>query len=79
MNRVVAVAAASIDAVKAAHANVIHEIKERRGIICFAAGLGGLGLGVTGAAGITSRDSSLLIGISSSLYGRSAAHHEFNY
>ena len=41
---VVAVAAASIDAVNAAQANVIHEIKERRGMDGFAAaGLAGAG------------------------------------
>src|SRR5262245_16603389 len=57
MNRPVAVAAASIEAVKAPHASVIHEKKERRGMVCLAggaagfacaAGLGAAGLGAAG-------------------------------
>jgi L-lactate permease len=65
MNRPVAVRAASIDAVKAVHANVTHEKKERRVIVGFtagAAGLGGAGFGGTVAVGAF--DSSLLIGLS---------------
>ena len=71
MNRPVAVAAASMDAVKAAHARVIHEMNERRGILFFAAawaaGLAEAALGgVAGGdfAGAGSGESSLLIGIS---------------
>jgi len=65
MNRVVAVAAASMDAVNAVHASVIQEMKERRvTIFSFAAGLGDAGFG--GEAGGTGDpafvDSSLLIG-----------------
>jgi len=65
MNRVVAVAAASIEAVNAVHASVIQEIKERRVTIgSFAAGFGAAGFG--GAAGGVGEaafvDSSLLIG-----------------
>ena len=79
MNRAVAVAVANIEAVNAAHARVIHERKDRRGISFFAAAavLGAAGFGGAGAgtvvtvaalgapAGVGSRDSSLLIGISS--------------
>jgi hypothetical protein len=67
MKRPVAVAAASIDAVNAAHASVIHERKERRVTGPFAAGLGAAGFaaGVGEAAALL--DSSLLIGISSEL------------
>jgi len=68
MKRVVAVAAASIEAVNAVHASVIQEIKERRvTIVSFAAGFGAAGFG--GPAGGVGEpafvDSSLLIGISS--------------
>jgi hypothetical protein len=65
MNRPVAVAAANIDAVNAAHANVIQERKDRRdGTAAFApaaAGFAGAGFGagVEGAG-----ESSLLIGVS---------------
>jgi len=63
MNRAVAVSAASIEAVKAAHAKVIQDMKERRGITVFgAAGLAGAGFG--GAGVDVTVDSSLLIGIS---------------
>src|SRR5262245_27276495 len=65
MKRVVAVAAASIDAVNAVHASVTHERKERRVTIgSFAAGLGGAGFGVSagGAVGAAFFDSSMLIG-----------------
>ena len=69
MNRVVAVAAASMEAVKAAHASVIHEMNERRGRTGFAAaggrggaGFGGAGFGGAGAEGAV--ESSLLIGVS---------------
>jgi hypothetical protein len=63
MNLAVAVNAASIDAVKAAHAKVIQDIKDRRGMTVFAAaGLAGAGLG--GAGADVTVDSSLLIGIS---------------
>jgi hypothetical protein len=65
MNRAVAVAAASIDAVKAAHANVIQDKKERRGMAGFAAGAAGLaGAGFGGAGAEGAGESSLLIGIS---------------
>jgi len=63
MNLAVAVNAASIEAVKAAHAKVIQDKKERRGIAGFAAaGLAGAGFGGAGVA--VTVDSSLLIGIS---------------
>lgn len=64
MKRPVAVAAASIDAVNAVHANVIHERNDRRGIEDFAAGglAAGAGFGGAGLDGVG--DSSLLIGIS---------------
>jgi len=66
MNRPVAVRAASIDAVKAVHANVTHDRKERRVTVGFAAGFdagfGGAGFGGTVAVGAF--DSSLLIGLS---------------
>jgi hypothetical protein len=63
MKRVVAVAAASIDAVKAVHASVIHEMNERRGIAAFAAGaLAGAGFGGAGDEGAV--EPSLLIRIS---------------
>src|SRR5215831_17318823 len=53
MNRAVAVTAASMDAVNATQANVIHERNERRAMTgCFgAAGLAGAGLGGAVAAG----------------------------
>src|SRR6185295_6599540 len=62
MKRVVAVAAASIDAVNAVHASVIQDIKERRVItVGFAAA--GFGVaGAAGAAGLGVFDSSELIG-----------------
>jgi len=65
MNRPVAVAAANMDAVNAAHANVIQERKERRGsavLAPVAAGFAGAGFGGTGAEG--AGESSLLIGVS---------------
>jgi len=63
MNLAVAVNAASIEAVKAAHAKVIQDMNERRGITDFAAaGLAGAGFGGAGVA--VTVDSSLLIGIS---------------
>jgi hypothetical protein len=62
MNRPVAVAAASIDAVKAAHATVIQEKNERRGIARFAAGAAGLaGAGFAGAGVEVAVEFSLLI------------------
>jgi len=77
MNRAVAVNDASIEAVKATHASVIHEKNERRGICClvvegaaaFAAGglagaAGGFGSVAAGVPGAGSLKSSLLIGIS---------------
>jgi len=55
MNRPVAVAAASIDAVNAVHARVIHERNDRRGIPAFAAGAVGFaaeaGFGAAGLGG----------------------------
>ena len=66
MKRVVAVAAASIDAVNAVHASVIQERNERRGIAALAAGAAGLAAGaglVTAGFGGAS-GSSLLMGIS---------------
>jgi hypothetical protein len=66
MNRPVAVAAASIDAANAVHANVIQERKERRGTDFLAAGAAGLaadaGFGAAGAGGAV--NSSLLIKVS---------------
>jgi len=66
MNRPVAVAAANMDAVNAAHANDIQERKDRRvGAAVFApaaAGFAGAGFGGTGAEG--AGESSLLIGVS---------------
>jgi len=80
MNRAVAVNDASIEAVKATHASVIHEKKERRGIFClvaegaaaFATGglagaAGGFGNVAAGLPGAGSVEFSLLIGISQSL------------
>jgi hypothetical protein len=65
MNRPVAVRAASIDAVKAVHANVIQERKERRGMAGFAAGAAGLGAaGFGGNVAVGAFDSSLLIEVS---------------
>src|SRR5215831_18582157 len=67
MNRPVAVAAASIDAVNAAHARVIHDKKDRRGTAAFAAdavGFGGAGFGGAVATVEGAGESSLLIGIS---------------
>jgi hypothetical protein len=65
MNRAVAVKAASIDAVNAVHAKVIQEIKERRGMGCFAAGAAGFaGAGFGGAGAERVVDSSLLMKIS---------------
>ena len=63
MNRPVAVAAASIEAVNAVHASVIHERNERRGIDVFAAGAAGLAAGAGfGGAGVEGAvESSLLI------------------
>jgi hypothetical protein len=60
MKRPVAVAAASIDAVNAAHATVIHDKNERRGSGAFAgaAGLGGAGFGAGGTGAV---ESSLLM------------------
>jgi len=56
MKRAVAVTAANIDAVKAAHASVIHERKDLRGIA--ALGAAGLGAAAAGFGG------SLLMGVS---------------
>jgi hypothetical protein len=63
MKRPVAVAAASIDAVKAAHATVIQDKNERRGMAGFAgaAGLAAAGFAAAGAAGGGAVKSSLLI------------------
>ena len=66
MNRPVAVAAASIDAVKAAHATVIHDRKDRRptaGLAgAVAAGFAAAGFGGGGAAVVVGAvESSLLI------------------
>jgi len=62
MNRPVAVAAASIEAVNAAHATVIHERNERRATGAFAAGAGDFGgAGLGGAGGGGAIESSLLI------------------
>jgi hypothetical protein len=64
MNRAVAVSDASIDAVKAVHAKVTHERKERRGIAGFAAA-GFAGAAAFGGAGVEGAgESSLLIEIS---------------
>jgi len=54
MKRVVAVAAASIDAVNAVHASVTHERNERRGIAAFdgAAAVLAAGFGVAGVEGV---------------------------
>jgi hypothetical protein len=68
MKRVVAVAAASIDAVNAVHASVTHERKLRRGIVApFDAAADGAaalaaGFGGAGVEGVV--ESSLLIEIS---------------
>jgi hypothetical protein len=60
MNRPVAVAAASIEAVKAVHASVIQEINDRRGTsLAAAAGLAVAGLGGAGLEGVV--ESSLLM------------------
>src|SRR5438105_14962445 len=77
MNRAVAVNDASIEAVKATHASVIHEKNERRGNFClaaegaagFAAGglagaAGGVGSVAAGLPGGGFRESALLIVIS---------------
>jgi len=70
MKRVVAVAAASIEAVKAAQASVIHEMKERRGTTAFAGGavaLGAVGFGAAGGGAAVvegAAESSLLIEVS---------------
>jgi hypothetical protein len=77
MNLAVAVRDASIEAVKATHASVTHETKDRLGTPAFAgaaAAFGAAGFtGVTGADGVAttvellgagSLESSLLIGIS---------------
>ena len=62
MNRPVAVSAASIDAVKAVHAKVIQERKERRGIGALGFGAAGFaGAGFGGAGGEAVVVSSLLI------------------
>ena len=62
MNRAVAVTAASIDAVKAVHASVIHERNERRCIGAFAAAAGALaGAGLGGACAEVIVESSLLM------------------
>src|SRR5262250_1717725 len=67
MNRPVAVSAASIDAVKAVHASVIHDRNERRdatgGLAAGAAGLGAAGFG-GGTVAVVVGESSLLIGSS---------------
>jgi len=70
----VAVKEASIEAVKATHANVTQDSNERRGTAVFdeagaaaAFAAGGLGGGVAGFAGAVSIDSSFLIGISQGL------------
>jgi hypothetical protein len=65
MNRAVAVTAASIEAVKAVHANVIHDKNERRPITGFAAegaALAGVGFGGAGVEGAV--ESVLLMKIS---------------
>jgi hypothetical protein len=68
MKRVVAVAAASIDAVNAVHANVIHEMKERLGMEALAAGAEGFAAVAFGGAGVGGAiESCLLIGISREL------------
>src|SRR6516225_1039412 len=63
MKRAVAVAAASIDAVKAVHASVIQDRNERRGIEALAAGVAGLagvaGFGAAGFGGVV--ESSILL------------------
>jgi hypothetical protein len=66
MNRAVAVNAASIEAVNAAHANVIHDKKERRdtGVLAAGAAFGGAGLGGAVATVEGAGEFSLLIGIS---------------
>lgn len=64
MNRPVAVAAANMEAVNAAHANVIQERKERRGnaaLAPVAAGFAGAGFGGPGGG---AGEPSLLMGVS---------------
>jgi hypothetical protein len=65
MNRPVAVSAASIDAVKAAHATVIHDRKDLRPTAGFfagaPAGFAAAGFGGGGAVAVGAVDSSLLI------------------
>ena len=56
MKRVVAVAAASIDAVNAVHASVIQERNERRGIAALAAGAAGLAAGAGFGGQLASRE-----------------------
>src|SRR5215831_15279034 len=65
MNRAVAVSDASIEAVKAVHANVTHEKNERRDMAGFAAGATGLGGDGFGGAAVAvgAFDSSLLMGV----------------
>jgi hypothetical protein len=61
MKRPVAVAAASIDAVNAVHANVIQERNDRRGIEALAAGAAVLAAGFGGAGVEGVGESTLLI------------------